>query len=349
VGLLRQGPAVATFDLLQWTAPVLFGLYVAQRWRVYPTVRSATIRAFALGLLLMGVYGVVQLLVVPPWDGYWMDNVEMSSIGVPEPMRVRVFSTMNSPGPYAMVTACGLLLLMGAGREAGAARWPAVAAGAAGLLLSLARTAWLGWLVGVLVLIGFADKKDRLSLVGVLLGVGLLAAGSTALLPATDVVTERVASMGDVSEDHSFQERMDFTRSLRGALLDPVGQGLGSTGTAVKLKTHDTLDFDNGLANVPYVLGWPGGLLFAAGVFGVMRAALRRPGRGLRITPMGAAAVASAVAVLSMMISSNTLLRPVGMLFWAGVGLAVAGAKHRSVAASGQAPGGPPHGSGDGR
>ncbi|MEM7682165.1 MAG: hypothetical protein AAF288_09435 [Planctomycetota bacterium] len=326
VGTASQGPAAATFDLLNWAVPMVFGLYLALEWRAYPAIRKAVVRTFGYGLILTGAYGIAQFLLAPGWDAYWMAHCGMGAIGVPEPLRIRVFSTMNAPGPYGILTACGILLLMGGGRQAGPARWPAVILGSAGLLLSMARTAWLGWAVGALVLIRFAPKQRRVSLLLVLAGVMLCGFLVARALPPSGAVAQRVSTMGDIRNDHSFQDRVDLLQSLRGALLDPVGQGLGSTGTAAKLNLGETLDFDNGVANVPYVLGWIGGGLFAVGVGLAFARAWRAQKKVREQDPdaLPGAAFAVATAVLLMMLSSNTMLRPEGLLFWSGIGLVLA-------------------------
>ena len=69
-----------------------------------------------------------------------MRVVQMDSIGKPAPFEVRIFGTLNSPGPYADMLAASLLVALGAsGRLPWLAGMPAVVA----LLLSLVRAAWL--------------------------------------------------------------------------------------------------------------------------------------------------------------------------------------------------------------
>lgn len=325
VGVLKHGLAAPTFDLLEWAGPVCFGLYTVRAWGAYPLVRDAVQRAFTWGVLVVGVYGVVQFFALPPWDAFWMEHAGMRSIGLPEPLKVRVFSTLNAPGPLASVLVAGLVLLL-AGRGAG--RWPAAAAGYAALLLSLVRTAWLGWAVGVVVLVARSRPGRRGRLVVALALVGALGLSLSSLHPALNVVGARLDTMGDVGADHSLRERIAFLAHVgEAAFVNPLGNGLGSTGRATKLTTGETTVFDNGVANVPYVLGWPGGLLYAGGVLLLIAGALR----GLRGAPgrrpaegVATALVAVGVATLAQMLSANTLVGLSGMVFWGFTGLAVA-------------------------
>jgi hypothetical protein len=87
------------------------------------------------------LYGVVQFVVMPPWDRIWMIGTDLQSIGRPEPFSVRVFGSMTMPGTFAVVMEVGLLLLLSAEVRG---RLPTLVLGFIGLLLSRIRTAWLG-------------------------------------------------------------------------------------------------------------------------------------------------------------------------------------------------------------
>jgi hypothetical protein len=54
IGLVRAGPVAATYGLLTWIVPVVFGFHVAARWRQYPLYRDALQRVFLWGALVMG-------------------------------------------------------------------------------------------------------------------------------------------------------------------------------------------------------------------------------------------------------------------------------------------------------
>jgi uncharacterized membrane protein len=98
------------------------------------------------------------------------------------------------------------------------------------------------------------------------------------------------------------------------------------------------LNFDSGLMEVPYVMGWPGTLLYTAGIVMLLwrawRASRRHATDLLAISGVGVA-----VAIFSMMIFINTLTAVSGMFFFIGVTLPVislryARERHSPVAAT---------------
>src|SRR5215211_6585680 len=167
IGISRgQGVLAASFDLLDWLVPVVFAFYLMVHWRSYPRHLRVIQRTFVWGILFVGLYGLLQFLYVPAWDRFWMLNAPIASIGYPEPFEVRVFSTLNSPGPFAIVMMAGLLLLFNSGKVL---RWPAAAVGYASFLLSLVRSAWGGWILGLLFIV-MAGWRLRMRL---LLSIGI--------------------------------------------------------------------------------------------------------------------------------------------------------------------------------
>ncbi len=187
----------------------------------------------------MGVYGTLQFLDPPMWDQYWMTNAPMSSIGSPEPFEVRVFSTLNAPGPFAVVVMAGLLLLSGG--RGGLVRWTAAGAGYVSFLLSLVRAAWGGWVVG---LIFIALQRGRFSprlLVGLVI-TGLIALPLLTVGPVADIIDPRLQTVTNLQQDTSANERQEFYLEFaQRALLNPAGEGLGRTGVATKLSTGGEL------------------------------------------------------------------------------------------------------------
>ena len=117
------------------------------------------------GRSMFGGYGIYQFFFLAPWDAFWMRVVQMDSIGRPAPFEVRIFGTLNSPGPYADMLAASLLVALGAsGRLPWLAGMPAVVA----LLLSLVRAAWVGYAAGLFLLLARMDMSKRAKLIAVL-------------------------------------------------------------------------------------------------------------------------------------------------------------------------------------
>ena len=102
IGLINNSPIAVARSLLDHLTPILFGFYFFVNWRNYPQYRECILRTFLWGVLMTGIYGVYQYLVAPEWDRLWLINSGdlVISMGKPEPLMIRVWSTMNSPGTF---------------------------------------------------------------------------------------------------------------------------------------------------------------------------------------------------------------------------------------------------------
>jgi hypothetical protein len=325
VGVYRVGAPSATYHLLEYSVPIAFGFYLVVHWRRYPLYRLTIQRTFAWGALVMGVYGLIQFLYLPPWDRYWMLSAPITSIGEPYPLEVRVFSTLNSPQPFGAVMMAGLLLLFCEGRLL--LRWPAAAVGFVSFLLSLARTAWGGWLVAVLFILtqrGHFRSRVFVTLAGTaLLSIPLFAVG-----PVADTINSRLQTITEIRQDNSFRARTEFyAEFLPQAFSSVRGDGLGSTGLGTKLSNEQATlgtygSFDSGVMEIPLVLGWPGMMLYVGGLIWLLVYAFRNT------NPEDLFAVVSrgiVVAMLAMLLADDTTNGLPGMLLWSFLCLAMAG------------------------
>ena len=312
VGVLLGSVFSATFDLLNWLAPVVIGAYLLVTPHLFEKQKRAVQQTFVWGVLVMGLYGLYQFLVMPVWDAYWMANADMGSIGTPNPFDVRVFSTLNSPGPFATVVMAGLLLLL---RMPGTLRWGAAAVGFASFLLSLVRSAWGGWVVGLLVLAAQLPTKERARLVLTLAVVGVAALPLLRIGPVAESVNTRFESLEDISSDTSFNARISlYTDMATFIVRNPLGLGLGSTGVATDLSGDGgVIDLDSGVIAVPYTFGMLGTLYYAGGVLWLFGAALVRM---RRLGAFGTTCFSIAVAGLSQVVFGNAWVGVTGVVIW---------------------------------
>jgi hypothetical protein len=333
VGAYRSGTLNATYDLLNWAVPVLFAFYLAVHWHAYPDHRRVIQRTFAWGVLVMGLYGLLQFFNPPAWDRYWMESAPISSIGTPEPFEVRVFSTLNSPGYFSLVMMAGLLLTL----SGGLLRWPAAVAGYASFLLSLVRSAWGAWITGLLFMVA-QGGRFRLRLTATMLVMGLIAWPLLNVGPIAETVDARLQTVTKLEEDTSVDDRLAFyTEFAPTAFFNPEGEGLGSTGLATKLGTAggdlgEFANFDSGLMNIPFVLGWPGALLYVAGLVWLLSYALPSGRSGSDL--FAAAGRGIVVAMLTQLVFANVLVGlSAGMVFWSFLGSSLAARSyHANVA-----------------
>ena len=336
VGIFRTGPASATFDLLNWLVPVVFAFYLVVHWRSYPRYRQVFQRTFVWGVLIMGLYGLLQFFVLPPWDRYWMLHAPLGSLGRPEPLKLVVFSTLNAPGPFAGVLMAGLLVLFTGG---GLLRWPSVAAGYLSFLLTLVRAAWGGWVLGLLFLATHGNRY-RTRTVTVLAITGITIWLLLSIGPVEERINARVQTFSNIGQDSSLKVReKSYRELLPQALLNPVGEGLGSIGVATKLKTSGgelgrVENFDTGLLSIPWTLGWPGTLLYVGGLTWLLFYALRTRSQS---DFFATASQGIVIAALAQLVFGLALTGVVGMVLWSFLGLSlVAGRYHNRVRSSEQ-------------
>lgn len=328
IALARSGPLPAAFGLLDWLVPPALAAWAIANPRHYPVLARQFVSVAVVGGVLVSAYGLYQFFFLSSWDALWMNEVALSSIGQPEPLEVRVFSTMNAPGVYAMVAMVLAIVLLG---RRSFLKPPAVALLVAGLGLSLVRSAWLGWILGLVFLFAVRTGTSRgrslaLAVLVVPLFVLIVQAG-----PIGSLLNQRLSSVSNVSTDRSFQDRVSFAFSEAPRILaNPLGSGIGSTGAAARASEggadrQGISDFDNGLLEIPFTLGLLPGALFVLALVRLCRAGLGglRGDDGLR--RVFAAAV---VAGLVQMLFVNALKGATGVFIWLALGLTIAGRLH---------------------
>ena len=326
VGIVRVGPMPALFGFLIWGSPITIGFHMLIHWRHYAEFRRVISATFRYGSLVMGLYGVYEFVTMPPWDAFWLAGSQMSSEGNPVPFGIRVASTMNSSGAFAVAAmVCVLFLLADKGRVRAVA--------ACGILLSLmfssVRTAWGGLVIGLIFPFSLFNMRMRLRMIGSLLMLTVVAVPLMSIDQFSGPVLKRFQSIGNLSEDQSFNDRSRFyAQFLDTALTDIAGQGIGSTGAATKMDKSNTgggyAVFDSGLMEIPFVLGWPGTLMFGGGVLWLAARAFACA-MSIHKDRFAASSVGAALALLAMLISANMLTGLGGILFYMGVMLPVIG------------------------
>ncbi len=318
VGVAHAGLTAASYALVTWVVPPLFGFHiVALRLAGIPVARLVQ-RVTLWGVMLLGAYGTWQFVDPPAWDRYWMVQAKMASVGSPEPFMVRVFGPLNSPAPFAIFMMAALLLLL---PSRGALRWPSMVMGYIAFFLSLVRSAWLGWMLGFGIYSFRVGMASRMRLVGSAVILVLLLLPLLSLPPVANVVLPRVTSLTDIEGDVSYQDRMQFSRSIADELLEqPLGFGLGSTGATVAAAgiASGIQNFDNGVVEVLFTLGWVGGLLYFGGYLWLCAEWFLRGASGDRSE---AAFRAGAMAVLAVLPAFQTLTAFSGVMFWTAAGL----------------------------
>jgi hypothetical protein len=309
VGMVLHPSAETVFGLLNWLCPLLFGLHVYLNWERYQEYRTAITRTFLWGVLILGLYGIYQYFLPPEWDRYWLINVSLNSLnpsfGQPEPLLVRVWSTMNAPGPFANTMMVGLLLMFVGGSRA---KLPAAIAGYLSFLLSIVRTAWLSWVIGAVWILKNAKSRSaiRILLSFVLLAVCLVPLVRDPRLAM--VIGDRAKTFTDLGRDESFGARMEMYRLIvDDAIRNPFGHGLKN------LEVSSGVVVDSGFLAIIFSLGWVGIAFFTVGILSFFFSRNVQPE-----TSDDFAKVANAimVAIVSQLLGGNIFVNVTGALFW---------------------------------
>lgn len=305
VGLVSYPPVVVAVASLQWLSPLALGLLVLLGRHDADDLRDAVLRVTRWGLLLIGGYGLVQFFFLPEWDAQWMRDVSdvLGSIGAPEPFEVRVFSTSNSSGPLGGTL--GVLLLLGLCCRRSWVDDLALALGLASFGLCQVRASWVVFAVALALLV-LSGRVSALRVLGAgtAVVVLVLALGG----PVADTIRERVDDTTSAgAQDTSLQARIAFqSEVLPQALAQPLGAGLGSTGTAVQRNTSGNgyADPDSGYVELLVVFGSPLGLVLlgtlVSGAVSCWRRALAVRGRD---------------ALFEVALAATVVTLPLGLVF----------------------------------
>jgi hypothetical protein len=333
VGMINAGFFPASYALLTWLAPTIFGLHVAVSWRRYLAIALSMRRLFAVSVPILAAYALYQFVRLPPWDAQWMRDAAMKSIGTPLPFFVRVFGTFNTPGPLAAFLLTGILVLLPA---KGWVRYPAIAMSLVAILLTRTRAAWIAFIIG-LVIAQLSQPIIRLPKRTItILVVTLLALPLASTPKFKDIILPRLTTLTNLRSDNSFIKRVEFSQQSASNIVETAeGSGLGMTGGAIKLRGGQGLrSLDNGFLEVFYIFGWPGGALFFIGIGALLMQSARFT--ETRIDPFANAARASVVALVSILPIGEVFTGPTGVLLWTMAGLGIAARAHYQAARSAQ-------------
>lgn len=319
VGVLKNGLSPATYAMLTWVAPISFAVHLNLSWRMFPRLRDAFMGFLRWAVPVMALYGIYQLVSPPAWDLYWMKEANVVSIGVPIAFGFRVFSTLNTPGPFAVTLVVGMLFLFSSARRGvGLALSVALVA----LMLTRVRSAWAAVLVGFMVVQFMGPIRRTMRNWFLMAFMAVLAVPLLSLDVFRESISTRLSSFASISQDQSFVARTNLSYMATQAIFAQAdGEGLGATGGGVKLgKVERQASIDNGFLEVFFVLGWPGGALLSLGLAGHLLTLLRF--RDAREDEFANSARACFWALMSVLLIGDIFSGSTGLLFWGSYGFA---------------------------
>ncbi|MFB2839237.1 O-antigen ligase domain-containing protein [Floridanema evergladense] len=319
IGLIQASPTSAMLACLNWLTPIAFGFHLFINWRNYPQLSQNIQRTFLWGVLVTGSYGVWQYLVAPEWDRFWIVNTGAVAFGSPEPLGIRVFSTMNSPQPFAVVMMAGLLLLF---NGKGSLRFASAGVGYLSLLLSSARAVWLGWLVAIFILTSSLKAKLQMRLIITLLVIVILVVPLANVEPFSSVIAPRIQSLSNADDDVSYNERSERYQTYLGiALTQIIGNGLGGNAALGP-------NIDSGILDIFYSFGWLGALPYLGGIILLIFSLLQYP--EVRFDSFMGAARAISFGVFAQIGLNGATAGVFGVVLWGFLGIALAAHKYNT-------------------
>jgi hypothetical protein len=321
VTLMRGEPVPALIGVADWGIPVFYFFFVVVHRERIAELLERMPWFVTTNMLLLGSYGVWQFVNPPVWDRLWMQGVDQGPFGLPEPFLVRVFSTMNSAGPFS----CWIMVLLII--SFGFASWLMPVARFSGLLalaFTSVRTAWGGLAVAMLILA--VSSGRRVLRYAIVAAVGaLVVVAVVAVVPQiNDVVTQRFATFDDLQQDGSLLQREEEASRMQTLISEnPLGVGIGALGRGTIAAGDGQILFegaiDDGILEIFGSLGWLGGLLYCAALIG---AAVRCARSGPQFAFQQKVCFAAGVACLAALPLTNIVTGVTGTLMWMMFGVA---------------------------
>jgi hypothetical protein len=339
VGVAQTLLLPGLYGLALFLLPVLIGAwFVVQEEPLSKSFARLSRDLFWFGAIA-GVYAIVQFVFAPPWDTAWMININATAFGQPERFGIRAFSVMNSPGTYAEFTAFCLLLNLPNLRPGRVWSLAAATVMIVGLLLTLVRSAWIGFAIGAVVfaILSPRRKAAMASLLTVSVAIAVLAAAYFTFVPSDEIretLVTRFETLTGVSTDGSTLAREESSSlALASGTAAPFGHGLGITGPPAALASPRFLattdippNIDNGFLSRLVEMGVPGCLFFAGAVlFGLVASyrSLRRrvAGGNDADATIAAAALSTQIAIFFVCFSGDVYAGVGAVIFFIAIGL----------------------------
>jgi hypothetical protein len=312
IGLINlPSPFTVTREFLDWLPPVAFGFHLLVNWQSFPSYYKNTQRVWVYGVLITGIYGVFQYLIQPGWDVLWMINTGLGDYdeSADGATGFRIFSTMQSIEPFSAFMAAGLLILF---TERGFLRFPASGFGYLAFLLTLARSAWLGWLGGLMILLSSLKAKHQIRLFLIIFVMMILITPVVTLSPFSEKIGARIQTLSNVKEDNSFSARQEnMAANFEKNILNILGSGIGLGNS------------DNVLLSMFYSLGWIGFLGYGGGLINLVLKLFQKPQAASEIFISTSRAVVA--SCLIRMPANGTAITGIGgVMLWGFLGLTIA-------------------------
>ena len=324
VGLIKTTPVTAGRAVLDWIIPIIFSFHLFINWRYYPQYRQIIKSTFLWGVLITGTYGIVQFLIAPEWDRAWLLSTKLTSFGDPAPLKIRVWSTMPSPGPFASMMMAGLLLLL---TSSGPLTIAAAGVGYLAFLLTMVRTVWGGWFLGLITMLTSIKARLQMRLVITILVMAICVVPLTTMDPFAKSINSRLESLSTLDKDDSANVRKKiYEDGLNNALTNVLGNGIGNTFIVDQDGILRPIVIDSGILETFFTLGWVGAIPYLGAMMMLFFIGFQYS--EFRFDPFMAACRAIALGSMSALPAGSSMIGSSGLFLWGFLALVMAAHKY---------------------
>jgi hypothetical protein len=236
-------------------------------------VRDRWVRSFSWGAIFASAYGWYQYLTIPPWDAFWLERVGfIGYMGIPEPTKMTVFSTMAERGPLAAYLGFAVVPMIVSARWRTWLSWPAVVLVFSVILLTASRGGLMIAIIGTVVflLVNRGANKGQIVLAAFILATA--AWFGLERIPNSENVIKRFGTLSNIQRDGSYQGRVEnMAGGVAVTFRNPLGFGLGAAGLGTRVNTGSiqtmTTFGDAGYFQIVLVYGVVGTSLLLYGLY----------------------------------------------------------------------------------
>ena len=319
VGVIQGNALNAnTYGTLKILGPIFFGFHLFIDARNYPRYRKVIMSVFMWGLIVMGLYGLGQRLVLPEWDQFYLLNIaKEQEIAEGADSAFGLFSSAEGRQQLAGLLVPGLILMLCRGGKV----QPFVASilGYLSLLLSQARAGWLSWLVSLIVFLPSLKPRLQVRIVTLILVTVAVMIPVSMTEPFSTFITARLDSLSSLSDDNSLGTRQAAYNLLFGrAIMELAGKGIGfDLSRLTKIST-----FDGAILPMMFWLGWVGITFFVAGLYLLLGKIFS--GKVSRDDAFANASRAIAIGMFVQVGLNLIFISSLAMVFWGFAGTSLA-------------------------
>jgi len=207
-----------------------------------------------------------------------------------------------------------------------ALRLPAAGAGYLAFLLTMVRTLWGAWFLGILILMASLKAHIQMRLIVTILMMAVCVVPLVTIEPFATTITPRLQTLSNLDKDDSANVRKGiYERGLNSALTNALGNGIGNTFIAKDGRLEPVI-IDSGILDLFFTLGWFGAVFYLGGLLLLLYNLFQYS--EYRFDPFMAAARAISIGCFMTLPVGSAMLGFSGAVLWGFLGIAIAGHKY---------------------